>query len=933
MKPLAKTDSNSPGGATPAATIEEQVASLLAAGKAKQAVELAKDLHKRLNTPQSQQLLVDAYVARIQQFQQKGAAQDARVLIELVATRFPTHRGQLDGVLLKSAAAEGRLDQLVAPLARTDLSAELRQTIETALRRDVIDLPRLAQAGTLSPEHPLRLEAAALWKGFTAVTTGAVQDDQLALPEVSRRSPLASWKMLIRAIAAFYRRDDESCRRSLQQIAPDSAVNKLATILLATLDNQAKPPGRAGLLQEKIGVSDQKLREALRALDRAINDHAERQLVHSSGKALALCRSQHPELVDRLRQHLFLKVLVSDIRSEVGLSAAGRPLADAYFWRLCAQSADSCGAHQFGAAQWERFRVHAISEGLIAPGSLEEAAVLLATAKSVTQFDAQEVALHRLGFDPVDFIRNSYLNQPPHIAALRPTREAVRAVFDIDALFGRAVAIRSDSEIFRLWADWYARQTPRMVRQQEDVARKWRAALPREIEPLLTLMTLAEERDALKIATDHLNLAEAIDPMNPLVRRARLRLMLATTWRHFKNKKPALVEKDLATLAALPAMAEPLRVAFVSAIRVGWHVLRGDKAAAEQLGREIIGQVGAQMGVTLMSAVQIAAGLENDAGWPVAALPLPTPVEVADTEARLVSLTRELNIKFFRPSSWDPMIEQVLRQQPCPLPLASIVAIAGAADSNQTHRLAYLATVAGLPTARGEAAAELLFYRARALPRRAGVRREQCFQAALELARHGHQPELLSLITRHLDAIGNHYYSGPNREISRSLEPDHLERILQLEREANEFPDTVAEANEYLLGSDATDSRGWDPSAEASSGGVDEFGWDDEEDDDEDPQGELFDLEDDSLDPDMFPDLHAAVNQLLPEFTKKVSARLGHEPTAEDIGSLAPELLAEVLRHLSGDKIDRAEAEQIVRDIQNSESDARQHGRRRKKRR
>ena len=75
--------------------VEGEIRRLLVAGKCKQAVELAKELHKRSNTPDSQRLLVQAYLARIEQFQNKGMADEAQTLLTLVQQRFPSERQQM----------------------------------------------------------------------------------------------------------------------------------------------------------------------------------------------------------------------------------------------------------------------------------------------------------------------------------------------------------------------------------------------------------------------------------------------------------------------------------------------------------------------------------------------------------------------------------------------------------------------------------------------------------------------------------------------------------------------------------------------------------------------------------------------------------------------------------------------------------------------
>src|SRR6185437_1090913 len=185
-----------------------QIRALLHAGKCKQAVELAKEYHKRTATPESEFTLVQAYVARIQQFQAKGAFEDAATLIKLVRERFPQHQSALSAAEIRTAAGRGKIDDLVRPLLKPDITPEMREAVEAVIRRDWTDLPALADCAALPADHPLRQSAAAVYRAFVKVTSEPVTDEQIALPEVSRRSPLAGWKMLIRAIAAFYRNDD-----------------------------------------------------------------------------------------------------------------------------------------------------------------------------------------------------------------------------------------------------------------------------------------------------------------------------------------------------------------------------------------------------------------------------------------------------------------------------------------------------------------------------------------------------------------------------------------------------------------------------------------------------------------------------------------------------------------------------------------------------
>ncbi len=226
----------------------DEVGRLLAAGKCKQAVELAKEEHKRQKSPESESLLVGAYLSRIEQFQARGAMEDAGTLLKLVAERFPAQRARLLALEVKAAAAAGKVDEVVAPLGRGDVSEELRLATETAIRQQLVDLPKLAAAPTLPEGHALKVAAGAIWRAFEAVTSGPVNDDQIALPEVSRRSPLAGWKLLVRAIAAFYRSDYDDSRRALDGIPADAAAARATPVLKAMMEETPAGPGAAGAL-------------------------------------------------------------------------------------------------------------------------------------------------------------------------------------------------------------------------------------------------------------------------------------------------------------------------------------------------------------------------------------------------------------------------------------------------------------------------------------------------------------------------------------------------------------------------------------------------------------------------------------------------------------------------------------------------------------
>ena len=168
-------------------------------------------------------------------------------------------------------ARVGELAQLLQPFNDPELSFECRSAIELIIYTQVTNLSALAGCTALPPEHSLRVAAAALDQAFNVTTSGPVSDEQIALPEVSHRSPLAPWKMLIRAIAFLHRSEDQLCRENLAAIKPESVplrlVSALLTILGAKPATAFKTAASALISVTSVNLSD--LRSELAKLDQA----------------------------------------------------------------------------------------------------------------------------------------------------------------------------------------------------------------------------------------------------------------------------------------------------------------------------------------------------------------------------------------------------------------------------------------------------------------------------------------------------------------------------------------------------------------------------------------------------------------------------------------------------------------------------------------
>lgn len=870
----------------PAATLDSagEVSRLIEAGKCKRAVELAKLEHKRSNTPQSERQLVQAYRARIEQFQSKGMIEEAETVLALVRQRFPGERDGLTRLEVQGAAAGGRVSALVAPLVNGAITPERRACIEAAIRQHLIDLRGLAGCDALPAEHSLRLAAAACWGALEAVTTGPVSEEQIALPEVSRRSPLIGWKMLARAIAAFYRHDDAGCSRALDAIPPDAAVGRLASVLRATAEHTPVPGSKAAALRARVAGDDQPLRNALEGVERAFRRRDLSGLKRSTREALRACSASRPELYERLRQHISIACVLQDVPVDDVVGVMGHSRKDAYFWRLFARASESEGMVTTAALFWERFLRHAIREGIIAEHGLEAAMVYLHAANLLRGISLAELREVGRRFSELNVICSYYEGQPAEIAALAPRSDAqvVERVMSPGWLFERAAEIHSDADTFRQWWSW-ADEIELPDRWKEGIARRWHEKQPGDPGPLLMLSMLAERRNALKLAIKHLAAAEELDSLNPQVRRARVRLTLATTWRHFKDRKPNLVERDLADLASLPGMGEGDRVGFVAALRAAGHALRGDALAARTDAEAVVATIGALAGGVILESVARAARLPASAPWPAVTWPtLPDRHEVVRAEARAIRLAVDLGLQTARPAAWDAIINEVLRERGCPLGHAELLTIGLAAARRPHAEQAYLASSAGLATRSTPAVtARFLLVRAQALTAPWGQRRAaQCLRAALKLARQTHDPELLREILAEIDRRPGARHQLASVESGQDMGDEMLADVLGNERDARQFPRDGASADRHLVLIEQERAGGGPPG---------DFPLRDDEDDRED--GDVGDFNPRNLSPpleDLGPE---RVRELL----EVLQNRKGGFPDPEELLRTNPKLLMQLL--------------------------------------
>ena len=177
-----------------------------------------------------------------------------------------------------------------------------------------------------------------------------------------------------------------------------------------------------------------------------------------------------------------------------------------------------------------------------------------------------------------------------------------------------------------------------------------------------------------------------------------MRLTLAIAWRHFKDKKAHLVKADLDGLEALPSMGEGDRAAMLLAMRVAWHP---SAMTRRPLGKTTTFSSRASARLPRMPFCcrrRCWHALTHPA-LPARTTPaVPDPHAIAEAEARLIMLALDLDVRMQRPVYWTSIIHDVLREDPCPLSHAQLLAIGRGGASGGHLESEYLASAAGLAT-------------------------------------------------------------------------------------------------------------------------------------------------------------------------------------------------------------------------------------------
>ena len=468
---------------------------LLSGGDSRGAVEAAKALVREQPGAESEALAVRAYAQRIRELIREGLGREAGAMASIVRERFPAHVASCAAVLEDARLAAGDFDWLLRELAAADPSR--RATLEERLIPWLIDPSAIARSSVLDPADPLAREATAVAEVFGIVTTQLASVDEMArLSDIRRRSPLAPWKLLLRAIDAFHRNDDERVAANVGAIDPLSPAARAGSVLSELTSGRAKA-GRsfaADRLIDRISGGRATIAAQLRRIDSAA-DHDDRKQLREEVRAFV--RS-----LETLSAHARTQARIA-LLSVVGGHFDPEQLAALF--RI-----DERDMHSYAALLMEM-------SGAPFAGSLWIAlAEDLLDAGEIEPWQAVEIYLHALDLDIGD--DPFTCRDPSHGHPVDDDPDTARVIERIvDLAPAPAVLARVEPFLDRLDR-----------KQLRRVLTAWRKRDPNASAPFVRLIALAEKERKYGEAVALVRQGDGMKILDPELARLRLRVLCRT---------------------------------------------------------------------------------------------------------------------------------------------------------------------------------------------------------------------------------------------------------------------------------------------------------------------------------------------------------------------------------------------------------------------
>jgi hypothetical protein len=708
---------------------------LLAKGDTRAAVEAAKLLVREEPGTTSESLVVRAYAERIKALIAEGLGREAAALASIVRERFPAHLSSWTSLLDDARFAAGDFDWILTELR--DASEERRAAVEERLLPWIADPVAIARSAALDPADPLAREARIVAELFETVTSRIASPEEMAtLGDIRRRSPFAPWKLLVRAIDAFHRNDDDRVSANVAAIDPRSSAARAGAVL--TELTGGRPKGQrsfaAERLIDRISGGRATIAAQIRSIETASNND-DRRRVREEMRSLA---RSFDTLSPYAREQLRLALLPI-----VGIHFGPEQLAG--FLRI---GEHDPAMQRYGATIIE-------SSGMpFAAGMWVEYAAGLVEARELEPWQAAEIYLHALSVGGDDDDDPFVCMDPTHGHPVEEQPDTARIIEKI-------IAARPAPAVLD-------RLTPHLDRLDTKELRRvltaWRKADPDAPEPLVRLLRIAEKERRYDEALPLIRQGDRMKTIDPEYARLRLRLSLRKAEQLLSAKKREAAAALLDELAVHPEDLGEDAAAYVLALQ--WA------AAAPARAAELLVQL-AQRGVL---GEIVLAEVTGELGMQFA-LPAshPSAEEILEGVRRGIGALQSAGV-MPRHSAW--LIERT-KSSLDRADERQLLAIGSAALVCRMNEVAWAATARGLELG-GPMLHRMLLFRAEILIeiQTDRIRTLAAIKAAHALAQRAHDRDIVARATELEHRLV--FFRGNERRLSQ----DEITAIVEHERTA-----------------------------------------------------------------------------------------------------------------------------------------------------
>jgi tetratricopeptide (TPR) repeat protein len=284
-----------------ATALREEVDRLIAKGRLKDAVKEAKLCYREQSTPEHHRLMEQAYFLRAKQLLEGGmpsaAAEVAQHLLEF---------GVTDPALVEPAAgllvAVGMTGRALELQARIDAPDVRERLARQAADQAVLHPERASQALAETREGAARVRAA-----LEALVAGDEAKASAELRDVARNSPFSDWKLFVRGLAAFRRKEAAEAAANWERLDPGRAPVRVARAL-RSLDepDPAVAPNFEALERTTFG---EPILRPIRELGALIAEGRWAEAVGALRPLRSALRRVDPALAERLTRVLYSPVV------------------------------------------------------------------------------------------------------------------------------------------------------------------------------------------------------------------------------------------------------------------------------------------------------------------------------------------------------------------------------------------------------------------------------------------------------------------------------------------------------------------------------------------------------------------------------------------------------------------------------------------------